>query len=1093
MPPPPPPLPLCLRATAWCGLLALVATLLAWAPTAQGADIRAWDHGPFGRLALDWAAHGGAVPSTRLTRIGDAINVRFGAPIADPIATPLSRLGAYLSNAALSEDRQNLTFTLAPGVEITPFLTPTVVAYDFRRGPPPAPPGPAPPASPNDSSPAASPSSTASPTTAGSVGGEVQVRGAERTGYSRLMFDWPVPTDYAVDRQGATVTVQFDRPGQIAGGRIETANLSRFGAVTTVPGGVLTLQVGVPEAGRIRHFRDGTTVIVDVLDTEDGRRVSATPPAPSSVGTAAASATPPATPAVPDVARRGQSQAVETPPDAGADIANGAVFRTSQPVPAAVFRRADGLYVVVPGTETDDPNALLLAGEAVFGPGRIVPSPDGIVLRYPVEAGQEPIIGRRSGNWVVGLAANGMSEGALTLRSEPAFALGPRLFVPTDAAAAPVRFIDPIIGDPLIAVPVAIAGGGIRPDRRFVQLDIVAAAQGVVIAPRADGVTVRAIDSGVEIAADPVLRLSQASGAGTETPPPRQDGDEGAETPLVFDLAAWQGDTDVYMAERQRHQNTVANALDRNRAAARLDFARFQLATGFTREALALLDLIVREDPSLAAQPEVSLLRGAAQTLSGQIDDARSSFSRGRLPDSEEGQLWHGALAAQERDWPAAAAAFSASGDALTRYPPPARDRLLLLAVEAALRQGNIRGAEDGLNWLSRETGGASDRWPAVRYFRGEVDAYFGRSDAATEQWRQAAAETDRYYGTLAEMALLDQALADGSMTAEQVAGRYEGLRFAWRGDALEFVILERLGALYWNDLQTETAIDTWETAIERHPNLPDSAALSAEIPDRFAELFLGGSLDSMSPLFARALFDQHRDFVPDGPQGDRMFERLADHMIAYELLDQGAAKLAELVDTRLPPSERPGPGARLAGLYLLDGQPEAALDALARTQGSAPPNLLQERAALRARALSDLGRHEEAWAALGTMQGDLVDRVRVDIAWRAQQWGRAADALETLLGEPPALGETVDEETARLVVNRGVALALNDDQAALDRMAIAYGPAMEGTSRASVFAILSRDGGGLGPIGNLSAVQDQVAEVGLFEAFLSGYRQSTL
>ena len=1060
--------------------LPVLVVLLA-ATAAQAADVRAWDHGPFGRLALDWDAHGGAAPTIQETRSGRTVTLRFGAAIADPIATPLGRLSAYLAEPALGADGRVLTFTLAPGVEVTSFETPTVIAFDFRRSGTAPGPGGAP-----EPGTAAPPPAVPDGLPAQEAAVEVRVRVAERTGYSRLMFDWPVLTDYQIDRQDGMATIRFDRDGRLAGGGVDTQPLSRIGVVSSIPGTeALLLRIGIPEAGRLRHFRDGMTVILDVLDAEDGRRVSIAPARPQGDRTTSVPPAPSLGPGDPPTPGD-----VSTAPVQPADLADGAVFRIGRPLAAAVFRRAGSLYVAFPRGDGLDPNALLLDGEAVFGPGRIVASPDGVVLRYPIQNGLQPRVTRRDGDWEVGLAAADPQGPSLLLRPEPDHALGPRLFVPTDAAAEPIRFTDPVIGDALIAVPIAIAGAGIRPDRRFVQLDVIGSAQGVAIAPRADGVTVRSTDAGVEITADPVLRLSAGPGPSAGSSRNDASGDPGGDPPL-FDLAAWQGDPAAYNAGRQALQNAVAEALERNRAAIRLDFARFQLANGFTREAGALLGLIAREDAALAARPEVSLLRGAIQTLSGQIDDARASFERGRLPETEEGMLWRGALAAQARDWPAAAAAFSASGDALTRYPPPIRDRLLLWAVEAALRQGNIRGAEDGLNWLSRATEGMSDRWPAVRYFRGEIDAYFGRDDAATEQWRQAAAETDRYYGTLAEIALLDQAVADGTMTLERVINRYEGLRFAWRGDALEFVILERLGDLYWDDLQTETAIATWQSAIERYPDLPDAAALAAQIPDRFAELFLGDALQTLSPLFAQELFDQYRDFVPDGPRGDRMFERLADHLIAYELLDQGAAKLAELIESRLPPPERPGPGARLAGLHLLDGRPEAALQALSSTEAPAPADLVRERTVLRARALSDLGRHDAAWETLGSIEGALADRLRVDIAWRAQRWDRAASALEDLLGEPPALGETLDEQTARLVVNRGVALALADDQEALDRMAIAYGPAIQGTAQGPVFGILTRDSGGLGPIANLSAVQDQVAEVGLFQDFLSGYREA--
>ncbi len=63
------------------------------------------------------------------------------------------------------------------------------------------------------------------------------------------------------------------------------------------------------------------------------------------------------------------------------------------------------------------------------------------------------------------------------------------------------------------------------------------------------------------------------------------------------------------------------------------------------------------------------------------------------------------------------------------------------------------------------------------------------------------------------------------------------------------------------------------------------------------------------------------------------------------------------------------------------------------------------------------------------------------------------------------------------------------DDRSGLDRLAIAFGPAMEGTPDANTFAIVTRAQGASGPIADLASVRRQVSEVGVFQSFLASYR----
>lgn len=154
--------------------------------------------------------------------------------------------------------------------------------------------------------------------------------------------------------------------------------------------------------------------------------------------------------------------------------------------------------------------------------------------------------------------------------------------------------------------------------------------------------------------------------------------------------------------------------------------------------------------------------------------------------------------------------------------------------------------------------------------------------------------------------------------------------------------------------------------------------------------------------------------------------------------------------------------------------------------------DLMAERRLLRARALADLGRPERALELLADDRSDLAEAAKLDIAWSNRLWSAAAEVLGRRVGEPPALGETIDAAAASRVVDLAVATALADDRAALDRLAIGFGPAMQQTDYANTFAVLTRAGDDAGPLEDLAAVRRQVEEIGRFESFLDTYRTRT-
>jgi hypothetical protein len=257
---------------------------------------------------------------------------------------------------------------------------------------------------------------------------------------------------------------------------------------------------------------------------------------------------------------------------------------------------------------------------------------------------------------------------------------------------------------------------------------------------------------------------------------------------------------------------------------------------------------------------------------------------------------------------------------------------------------------------------------------------------------------------------------------------------------------------------------------------------------DTFAKLYLDGAADILSPVSAIGLYDEFRDLTPTGAKGDEMIRRLADRLAAVDLLDRAAELLKHQVEFRLQGLDKGRVGAQLALLNLLNQQPAPALNAL---QGSEvdglPPDLQRQRKHLKARALADLDRVPEAIALLVGDASSEATQLRAEIYWRKQDWPNAALAFEAMVPRPEH-GVTLDDVSARLVVNWATALALGNDERGLAALRRNFGPSLVGTPYEDGFSLLTsaldRD------LPDMPAIAAKIKEAEGFQSFMSNYKK---
>ena len=767
-----------------------------------------------------------------------------------------------------------------------------------------------------------------------------------------------------------------------------------------------------------------------------------------------------------------------------------AALDSHTPMRAAVWGRAGYGYILFDKKLTlssDELNSSLSSSQIKFEP---LDLPNVSGFRFAIPNKVEVNAQLDGTSWKIYLTkAQPEVPVSASLVAQPDFALGARYLFPLPDAPQTVRVYDRVVGDELMVVPLNQTSS-FTVTRRMADFQIIAASQGLVIKPLTEKVIVRTVSDGIEITADSGLHLSPAIEAGLALPASqRSKSSFGGKS--LFDFMAWRGgEHETFTQARQRFQQTIIDVPERERNRARLEFARFYFSRGYGMEAVALINGLAKQVPDLMAHSDFLALSGASKILASHPDEGLKDLTAAALPDLPETKLWQAVANAEIGNWTDAEALFASSEPLLAGYPEPFFSRFFVLAIESALAVGNDHEAADWLNVLQTADHGKAD--VAIEYLHGVLHAKAGRAQAAATSWKKVEASTDRLYKVRAEMALIDLGVANMSLSPAQAADRLEALRFAWRGDDLEVDILHRLGLFYIKARNIKTGLAALAQALQLYPHSPLVAKMHDEMAQTFHDVFIGDLSKTLTPLDALGIYQQYRDtLMPTGEESTAITKTLAEHLAAIDLVDQACELLFDLAKNKLHGAEKGRVVVRLAALRMVDHKSQAALEALDLSSGDfLPAAIQQERLLLRAKALLDLKRYDEALAEIANDNHIPAKMLRAEINMSTKNWQEAAKDLLDLAGPPPTAGANFKEEQADWLLRAAVSMAMSGDQVGLDRLAIDYGAAMAGTSQKDAFRMLVQPEKE-GDLRDIASIQRRISDVDMFQGFLNYYRKS--
>ncbi|WP_422058415.1 endoglucanase [Sphingomonas sp.] len=486
----------------------------------------------------------------------------------------------------------------------------------------------------------------------------------------------------------------------------------------------------------------------------------------------------------------------------------------------------------------------------------------------------------------------------------------------------------------------------------------------------------------------------------------------------------------------------IARSTAETRQSARWKLATALIDTGRGAEALGVLETMLRDDHALELVPVWRLAIGKANILAGRNAAALTWFNAPELLADPEACAWR-IRAGAVIDGAAGSALLKCAVPAILAHHGADRIAFLLDAATGLIRSGHHDRA---LRFLAV----IPDQHVAANLQRGIALMATGQPEAGKLRLERVMLSGTPAERAAAELALIRDAVARGTIKPGEAVKRLDALTFRWRGGAVERAALE----LKWQI--AERAHDpvialVASATLFRHFDLgaqtgPTLTRIQADLQTLVN--------DPKRPIAqAAGLFWEYRDLSPTGAPGDLLVSTLADRLSAAGLHVRAAELLQHQMQNRAIDIAKGPLSVRIARQLLLADKPDQALAILRRSDGpDYPAPIAADRQKMQAIATWRMGRRGDALAMLD--QVDAADDLRAEMLWQARDWRRFVEANRAVL----APGRTAT------VLRQAVALVMLGDEPGLAALRNRYLPALRGTKAGAALGALASASGAVNP-----------------------------
>ena len=703
------------------------------------------------------------------------------------------------------------------------------------------------------------------------------------------------------------------------------------------------------------------------------------------------------------------------------------------PTPAAVFQRADTLWLVFDSPAQIDLTALQADNDNGMREVLFERGDDGAaIVRIKLARPRMASLEADGPAWIVNIAdATTAETRPLAIARSIVGKNRASIAIPFDSARAIHTIKDPDVDDRLLVITALGPVRGFLKVQDFVELRALPSVHGVVIQPIAD-------DIAAELGVDKIT-IGRPTGLSLSATALGQQQVAVSFRAFTFDTQVWGFDRDAPFNARQSELiGLAASAPVSKRRQARFNLARFYLAKEMAPEAKAVLNVALT-DQRASEDVTGSVLKAVADVMLDRPDDALKELSKPQVGNQQDAPIWRAIALARQGRWAEARDIFKTVSAAVGALPIELQRMAMKEALRSSIELRDFNNAARLVNDF--ETVGVTpDLEPTINVLLGRLYEGLGRTEDALASYRAAAVSSDRRAAAQGRLRETVLAFATGSMGRKDVINDIETLTTVWRGDETETEGLKLLAHLYTEDSRYRDAFHVMRTALLAHPNSDMTRKIQDEAAATFESLFLGGKGDALPPVEALGLFYDFRELTPIGRRGDEMIRRLSDRLVGVDLLDQAAELLQHQVDHRLQGAARAQVATRLTVVYLMNRKPDRALATLQATRVSDLSNdLRDQRLLLEARAISTLGRHDVALELIANINSHEAVRLRSDVLWTARRWREAGEQIELLYADRWRQFPPLNDGERSDILRAAIGYALGEESIGLARLREKY------------------------------------------------------
>ncbi len=914
----------------------------------------------------------------------------------------------------------------------------------------------------------------------------VRLRYALAPNFARFAFEMPEPIATATAREGQELRITFGAPVKIEFGETKAklpASVVGLEAQYDRDETIVKL-VLAPEAGA-RTFRDDTAFTVDVTPPLPGAKPQAvegkadeddpaeekaaaepnTDPAKNelaAVEVAAPAAMPgkdansaialpetapaakDAAPAVP-VARSSSEPVLATlSRQAGRSAI---VFAFGEPTAGALFRRGETIFLVFDTARPIQIDEIAGAAPRFLRAIEQFELPQGRLIKLLLDKHRLTSLESDGASWIVNIGdMTSAASRPLPLRRVYTAENRAGLFVPLAAPSRVHTIGDPDSGDGLVVVTAEPPARGLARVQDFVDFRALATTHGLVLTPKADDLMIELAAEGVTITRPNGLVVSEM---GTALPPLPEAKKRMTRALTPLDPEIWKAEREAPFYEREMElARAVAETPLARRGEQRTALARFYLAHDFPADAAGTLEAASAEETQSGDDAAFALLHGLAELELARPDDALRDLAKPSLAAVVEAALLRASALTQTARFAEAREQFGAGQVGLIGLPIELQRTALIEALHAAIEVSDFAEASRIRNEFET-IGVATEQEATLAMLSARLAQAIGKSDQAVREFANVALADNGPASAESRLRLIEMRYARGDLDRAKAIEALEVLSYAWRGNAAELETLRLLARLYVLEARYREAFRGLDAALLSRPGSEITRAFQAEMATVFEDLFLSDKGASIEPIDALAIYYDFSKLTPIGRRGDELIRRLADRLVAVDLLDQAAELLDHQVEFRLAGAAKAQVATKLAMIHLMNRKPAEAIRVLADSRSrELPQELREQRILLEARAIAETGRYDAALEMIGNLGGDEAARMRADVLWSAKRWREAGEAIEKLLGGRWKGATALDEIERGDVLRAGIAFALGNETIGLARLRERYASKMDGPER---------------------------------------------